>query len=146
MSTTTLTAKERLTITRRALVSHMNRDHPAPHDDAGAALPSHPQTAPDSKWLLLKQTVISWWRHHPASFAFDVAQPLLGKYAKAHPVKLLGMAAGVGALVVVAKPWRLFSLGGILLSVIKSADISTVVMSLINRPRQASPTSLHHPE
>lgn len=32
--------------------------------------------------------------------------------AQAHPLKVAGIAAGVGAATVVLRPWRLMSLGG----------------------------------
>ncbi len=45
---------------------------------------------------------------------FDVLKPLLQTYSKSNPVKTLGIAAGVGAAIVVLKPWRLITLGSVL--------------------------------
>lgn len=79
----------------------------------------------------MKQALATWWHHHPAHMAMDVAKPMLGSYAKSHPVKLMGIAAGVGALAVVLKPWRLVSLGGLLIAAIKSSDLSGAALSML---------------
>jgi ElaB/YqjD/DUF883 family membrane-anchored ribosome-binding protein len=44
----------------------------------------------------------------------DVLQPVIADYAKSNPLKTLGIAAGVGAAIVVLKPWRLITLGSML--------------------------------
>jgi hypothetical protein len=43
-----------------------------------------------------------------------ILKPVVISYAKTHPVKTLGIAAGVGAAIVVLKPWRLITLGSLL--------------------------------
>ncbi|MDB5890421.1 MAG: hypothetical protein JWP47_1252 [Polaromonas sp.] len=134
--TSGLTPQERLAISRRAIVRHMHKnDAPEEHvrhnDDAGRAFGAEPHGLASGNWNLLKQAVRSWWHHHPAKIAVEVASPLLGKYAKANPGKLLGISAGIGAALVLLKPWRLISVGGILLAAIKSADISGAVMSMM---------------
>jgi hypothetical protein len=43
-----------------------------------------------------------------------VLQPIVASYAKTNPVITLGIAAGVGAAIVVFKPWRLITLGSLL--------------------------------
>lgn len=50
---------------------------------------------------------------------FHVFQPIVTDYAKANPMKTLGIAAGIGATIVVLKPWRLITIGS-LLAVLKS--------------------------
>jgi hypothetical protein len=45
----------------------------------------------------------------------DVLQPVIADYAKSNPLKTLGIAAGVGAAIVVLKPWRLITLGSMLM-------------------------------
>lgn len=48
-----------------------------------------------------------------------ILQPVVASYAKSNPVKTLGIAAAVGAAMVVLKPWRLITLGS-LLAVLKA--------------------------
>lgn len=49
----------------------------------------------------------------------DILKPVVASYAKSAPIKTLGIAAGLGAAIIVFKPWRLISIGG-LLAVLKS--------------------------
>jgi hypothetical protein len=42
-----------------------------------------------------------------------ILQPVVASYAKSNPMKTLGIAAGVGAAMVVFKPWRLITLGSL---------------------------------
>lgn len=50
---------------------------------------------------------------------FHIFQPVVTDYAKSNPMKTLGIAAGIGAAIVVLKPWRLITIGS-LLAVLKS--------------------------
>lgn len=45
---------------------------------------------------------------------FHILQPVVAGYAKSNPIKTLGFAAGLGAAIVVLKPWRLITLGSML--------------------------------
>lgn len=49
----------------------------------------------------------------------DILKPVVASYAKSDPIKTLGIAATLGAAIVVLKPWRLLSIGG-LLAVLKA--------------------------
>lgn len=83
-------------------------------------------------WRALQRAASAWWRAHPAHLAVDIAQPLIGTYARAHPVKLLGAAAALGAVVAVARPWRLISLTGVLIAALRSTPVSHLVGSLLS--------------
>ncbi len=43
-----------------------------------------------------------------------ILQPVVADYARSNPLKTLGIAAGVGAAIVILKPWRLITLGSLL--------------------------------
>jgi hypothetical protein len=89
---------------------------------------------------LLKRGLRTWWRQHPANFAVSVAQPLLGRYASQSPFRLLAISAGVGAALVVIKPWRLVSLGGIALAALKSSEFSGLLSSMLaSQPDESDP-------
>ena len=49
----------------------------------------------------------------------QLVQPIVTSYATVHPFKTLAISAGLGAAVVILKPWRLITLSG-LLAVIKA--------------------------
>ena len=128
--------QERLAASRKAIVRHMTRD------EKSIARSDEPYEIGDESKLTsiasgfwpsaLTRAVRTWWRHHPVSMAVDVAKPVVGRYAKGHPFKLLGVAAAAGAAVVLIRPWRLLSVGGILLAAVKSAAVPSVLMSLFS--------------
>ena len=130
------TPQERLAASRKAIVRHMTRDEKTlsgsdePYeigDESGLT------SSTSGFWpSAIARAVRAWWRHHPVSIAVNVAKPVVGRYAKSHPFKLLGVAAVAGAAMVLVRPWRLLSLGGILLAAVKSAAVPSVLMSLFS--------------
>lgn len=144
-----LKARQRLAASRSELVRYMSgnsRSMPgAPraseeqHDasDQGAQR----STASLGIWRLLKLGIGSWWRHHPANMAVAVATPLLRRYAERNPFQLLALSAASGAAVVLFKPWRLISLGGLALTALKSAEFSGLVASLLSSKDAETPSS-----
>lgn len=76
-----------------------------------------PELSPESKLAASRSELLTLMQQeHPL---LQLAQPLIASYATAHPLKMLALAAGAGAAVVVLKPWRLITLSG-LLAVIKA--------------------------
>ena len=47
-------------------------------------------------------------------------------------MQFLGIAAAIGAVVVIARPWRLISITGLLLAIAKSSQLSTVLLSALS--------------
>jgi len=74
----------------------------------------------------------TWWRHHPAHMGLELATPVLSAYAGRKPLQFLGIAAAVGAVVVVTRSWRLISVTGLLLAIAKSSQLSTVLLSALS--------------
>lgn len=144
-----LTPQERLAISRKALVRNMTSDDRERREDKLAAKVH--ETGETSKptggnWALLKRGLSSWWYHHPANLAIDVAKPIIGRYAQEHPAKLIGIAAVAGAAAVFLKPWRLISLGGIAVAAMKSADLTNIAMSMLSQSSQSSQQSQNSKE
>ena len=143
-NTNDLTPQERLVISRRAIVRNMTRDEKERHEDE---MDAEVQAGGDSRrggggnWGLVKRGLKSWWYHHPANLAIDVAKPIISRYAKDHPVQLIGIAVAVGAVAVILKPWRLISLGGIALAAMKSSDLTNIVMSMLSQSSKESQNS-----
>lgn len=123
-------ARERLALSRQAIVREMNHEsaEATPADDADRT----EIDASASTWDLGRQVVSAWWRNHPAHLAVDLARPVLSTYAEDQPLKLLGISAGLGAVVVLLRPWRLLSLTGVLMAAVKSPHLSGVVNSLLS--------------
>ena len=138
MPTIPLSPQERLALSRQAIYKHMNRSHR--DDELEIDRESDPS---DNAGLFrggttsaLMRAVRVWWFRHPASSAVELARPLLNDYAKVHPFKLLGVAAGAGAAAVLMRPWRMVSVGGLLLAGIKSSGLASVLLSLLTNPSQ----------
>ena len=147
------TPKARLAASREALVRQMMPEggptnNPSNRDahGAGAACDSNHQAAGNSIWQIAKHTVLSWWQHHPAHLAVDVGRPYLSNYAQRKPLQMLGIAVGVGALLVLVKPWRLISATGLAALAIKSTNLPATLLSLVasNGPVPRATSSHQH--
>jgi hypothetical protein len=137
-----LTPQQRLAVSRRALFGHLDRA--IEHDES---LHAHENTEANTNrttqrkqgilaglpWLAVAQSFGErWWRRHPANAVSQLARPMLQRYARKQPVKLVAMAAGTGALLVVIKPWRLLSVTAIVASVLKTSDVADMVTTLMH--------------
>ena len=148
-----LTPQQRLAASRLAIVQSMDRDHREDsQDDTPDGAPSQPAEADyassagasrsnrshssglNGLWRSVRRTTSAWWRSQPACLAVDVVQPMVEKYARANPLKLIGMAAAVGAVVVIAKPWRLISVTGVLVAALRSTQMSSLIASVLSSP------------
>jgi len=148
------TAKQRLQATRQALMHELvpstrasTPRRPAPvridAESAAAAYEQHPEDFQDeahdapasgSGWFAIaRHSVRAWWEFHPVRVAGVVAEPVLAEYARKRPLKLIGIAAGVGAVVVVTRPWRLVSVGGLAIAALKSSQVSNFALSFLNK-------------
>lgn len=80
----------------------------------------------------IQRAARSYWRHHPARMGVQMAKPVLASYARKHPAAYLSVAAVAGAIFVVARPWRLISVTGVLVALAKSPQLAGVVMSAMS--------------
>lgn len=151
------TAKQRLQATRQALMHELvpsTRPDRTAHRIAapeGAAapstsgvdrpLPADPDSVPHSApapagsgWFAVaRHSVRAWWEFHPVRVAGVIVEPVLAQYARQRPLKLVGIAAGVGAAVVVTRPWRLVSLGSLAVAALKSSQVSNFALSFLSK-------------
>lgn len=161
-----LTPQQRLALSRRALVRQLHggahdsdHEHHAPRmaadavhadrdgdDDLEYAHHDMPDAAPRSGnvWLGIGRSVVErWWRRHPAHAAGQLARPLLERYARKEPAKLMAIAAATGAVVVLVRPWRLLSATAVLAAVLKTSDVADIVTTLMQKttspPRKDPP-------
>lgn len=144
-----LTPQQRLAISRRALLRQLHGDHPGetlppPHgydDDAEGPYASPSMEA--SGWISVARRLGErWWRRHPANAVGQLAKPLLKRYAREQPFKVLGTAAAIGAAVVLIRPWRLLSITAVLAAVLKTSDVADLVTTLMHNnstPRKDPP-------
>ena len=134
-----MTPQERLAISRRAILqcmTHKGRDGSEPlqgdsADSTGETSGARRPGSLSSLWRALRRTTAIWWRSHPAHLAAEVAQPVLGQYARSHPWTLLVVAAALGAVVVLARPWRLIPVTGLLMTALKSKAFTHFIASAL---------------
>lgn len=75
----------------------------------------------------------AWWRHHPAHMAVDLARPALSAYARRKPVQFLAIAAATGAAVTLMRPWKLISVTGVAVALLKSPQVLGLLMGALSR-------------
>ncbi|MET3914682.1 hypothetical protein ABID97_001464 [Variovorax sp. OAS795] len=145
-----LTPKERLAISRRALVRELNgEDEADARSDARLAaaqqeldglqgfedsLAYRPSSGGSRRWISMARSMTErWWRRHPAHAMGQLARPVLEHYARKEPAKLMAIAAATGAALVLLKPWRLLSFTAVLAAVLKTSDVADVVNTLMQK-------------
>ncbi|SCK45464.1 hypothetical protein VAR608DRAFT_4439 [Variovorax sp. HW608] len=140
-----LTPQQRLSLSRRALIAQLQEGTSADWRDA-APDESPPRQVDGHRghpWSEVASHVVRrWWRRHPANAAGQLARPLLERYAREQPAKLIAAAAATGALVVLIRPWRLLSITAVLAAVLKTSDVADLVTTLMKKtanPRKDAP-------
>jgi len=137
---------KKLELTRLAILEHLHPqqrpDRPAGTGNAGAIQefdaqgnrrPTRPSMRRGKGWFgRLSYAGGTWWRHHPAHLVLELATPTLENYARRKPFQYLGLAAAAGALLLLARPWKLISLTGILVALFKSSQLSSLLMSALS--------------
>ncbi|WP_431275460.1 hypothetical protein ACQ858_03670 [Variovorax ureilyticus] len=123
-----LTPQQRLSLSRRALIAQLQRGD---EDES----PRQFDVQHGNPWSQVASHVVRrWWRRHPANAAGRLALPLLERYAREQPAKLIAAAAATGALVVLIRPWRLLPITAILAAVFKTSDMADLVTTLMKKP------------
>lgn len=136
-------AADKLARTRLAIIAHIQRrerrrEGPQTPDEAESGIDEdewntemHPGGVA-GRFARFKRMAGAWWHYHPVRTGLDMATPLLSAYAARKPVQYLGIAALAGALVVVTRPWRLISVTGLLVALVKSSQLSGMVLSAMS--------------
>jgi hypothetical protein len=135
-------ASDRLARSRLAIIEHVHRKDvrknraapPVASEDAEQweAAKAAAASGRGGWFTRVKRAAKSYWRHHPARLGVQVATPVLARVARKNPAAYLGTAAALGAIVMVARPWRLVSVTGVLMALAKSPQLAGVVMSAMS--------------
>ena len=134
-------AGDRLARSRLALIEQVQRRERR-HDKGERSRQARPQTEEDrddsdardgAHWFSgIKHMASAWWRQHPARMGVDLVTPMLSDYARRKPVQFIGIAVGIGVVVAVARPWRLITAGGLIAALMKSSQLSGMLMSAMS--------------
>lgn len=142
-------AADKLAQTRLAIIAHVQArerhherrevepDDAASDDDAHGASRARrlwhridPRGGRAAGWFDRSRNVLrTWWRQHPASVGLDLARPALSSYAARRPVQYVGIAMATGAVLMLVRPWRLVSATSLAVALLKSSQLSSLVMS-----------------
>lgn len=126
-----LTAQQRLAMSRRALLDQLQG---GPQGTAYQAAPRRAGLFDHVAWsAVARKAAQRWWRRHPANAVAQMARPLVERYAREHPAKLMGLAAGAGALAVLVRPWRLLSVTAVVAALLKTSDVADIVTTLMHK-------------
>ncbi|MEH3087039.1 MAG: hypothetical protein PGN26_11035 [Xylophilus ampelinus] len=100
---------------------------------------SRPASGSVSAFLpIAKHMARTWWEYHPARALLSMGRPFLEDYVERRPWKAVAVAAGVGATLVVVRPWKLLSVGGIVVAAMKSSQVSSIALSLISAAQSSA--------
>jgi hypothetical protein len=138
-------AADRMAKTRLAIIEHIHRKegrherrdareaHAEGRQEFAGWEEEHDSRRGPAGWFAhIKRVGGAWWRSHPANMGLELATPMLSNYARRKPVQFLAIAAAVGAVAMVARPWRLISVTGLLVALVKSSQLSGLVMSAMS--------------
>ena len=138
-------ASDKLARSRQAILAHIARRQRRhdPHEEpaagygpdmafAGAEEEDDAQDYGGGWFAHMRRAVRTWWRYHPAHMAVDLASPLMRDYARRRPVQLLAISAAAGAALTFARPWKLISLTTLAVAVLKSSQLSSLLMAAVS--------------
>jgi len=133
---------DKLARSRQAIIEHIarkQRKHDPRESMEGQDYPQdfgdyedEPVPAGGGWFAHLSHALQVWWRYHPAHMAVELVTPLMRGYARRKPMQLLGIAFGAGALLTFARPWKLISVGTLVLAVLKSSQLSHLVTAAMS--------------
>jgi len=147
-------ASDRLERSRLAILEHIHRKEQRRHGREPLENPHMTQEEADARersrhrpgargWFDTAREVLhGWWRYHPAHMAVDFARPALASYARRKPAQYLGLAALAGAALFFMRPWKLISVTGIVVALVKSPQVASLVMQALSasqNPRDDEP-------
>jgi len=139
-------ASDKLEQNRRAILEYVARRH-RKHDPReeppprGAARQSFAEDdwqdeepyAGNGGWFgHLRHVVRTWWRYHPGNMVVELTSPLLRNYAQRKPAQLIGISFAAGLVLMFLRPWKLISITGIIVALLKSSQFSHVLTAAMS--------------
>jgi hypothetical protein len=135
-------ASDKLARSRQAILAHIaqrQRKHDPREEFEGHGFAPNDEGLhddgpdPASGWFgHLAYALRTWWRYHPAHMVVELASPLMRSYARRKPVQMLGIAFATGAVLTLARPWKLISLTTIIVALLKSSQLSHLMTAAMS--------------
>lgn len=127
---------QRLAQSRLAILAYLQQGHDPKSHTKGAQDTASSQ-AQASPWRSARDAARRHWEDHPARLAAGLVAPLLSHWGGRHPLAFLGIAAAIGAALVMVRPWKLMSVTGVLVAALKSSNLASLAMSVLAARRAA---------
>lgn len=127
---TPLAGAQRLARSRLAILAYLEHGH-AKDAPAHGAQDAASSPAAATPWRSAREAVRRHWQEHPARLATELVAPLLSHWGRRHPLAFLGIAAAIGAALVMARPWKLISVTGVLVAALKSSNLASLALSAL---------------
>ena len=122
-------ARARLGQSRLAILAYLRQSR------EGTPLPEPEGDIPDGsrsrRWADLRAAGRRYWERHPARLATRLLAPALAFWGRRHPLAFIALALVPGALLILARPWRLVSVTGLALAALKSPHLASLLMSAL---------------
>lgn len=141
-----LTAKQRLESSRRSIAGQLARRRGSSIQTEEEEFFAEPAPVDTGIVPSARRAAHAWWQSHPMHNAVDLARPLLEDYAQHKPYQLVGIAAGAGAAFTLLKSWRVLSLTGVALALVKTSDIKSTARYFMGRRAVPETTVAMPPE
>lgn len=142
-------AADRLALTRLAILQEVHERHggmrkgaptPAPASPQARERVQHAHAGSHSRLSVLAALGRGYWEQHPARAALELARPQLAAFAARRPATYVGSCVLAGGVLLLARPWRLISLTGVLVALLKSPQVAALLgqaMASGSRPTRA---------
>lgn len=121
---------QRLARSRLAILAYLQQGH-AKDAPAHGAQDAASSPAAATPWRSAREALRRHWQDHPARLAAELVAPLLSHWGRRHPLAFLGIAAAIGATLVMARPWKLISVTGVLVAALKSSNLASLALSAL---------------
>lgn len=126
-------AAERLAQSRQAILDqalHRKRrpafTQPTPSSDEASAAPSRDAftgSGDSSPWTAWRAVGLRYWQQHPAHALAELARPGMAAWGSRRPWTFLACSMAAGGALMLARPWKLISVTGLLVALAKTAAV-----------------------
>ncbi len=124
--------------TRAALRKYLARDTVRGNTHAAAPRSDEPESAgedadgqPASVVRVVGAAVGAWWEQNPLSVVPRLAKPLITEQVRKHPWQAVGIAAAVGGVIVLLRPWRRLPVANMAGALLRTTSLSAVTAAAL---------------
>lgn len=124
--------------TRAALRKYLARDTAHSNAHGATSRSGEPESAgvdadgePASVTRVIGAAVGAWWEQNPLSVVPRLAKPLITEQVRRHPWQAVGIAAAVGGVFVLLRPWRRLPVANLAGALLRTTSLSAVTAAAL---------------